>query len=88
MQFRSSRFVLVDDGVMIFFFKTPDQKMLDNLHQLSTTLSESPLLPSKRTYWSLNFGYLLGTLAFLTALTVLMIVMRREGLSFADLFPY
>jgi hypothetical protein len=83
----SGRFVVVDDGVMIFFFKTPDQKMLDTLHQLSTTLSESPLLPSKRTYWSLNFGYLLGTLAFLTALTVLMIVMRREGLSFADLFP-
>jgi len=83
----SGRFVLVDDGVMIFFFKMPDQKMLDTLLQLSTALSGSTLLPGKRTYWSLNFGYLLGTLAFLAALTVLMIVMRQEGLGVADLFP-
>ncbi len=83
----SGRLVLVDDGVMIFFSKKPDQKILDTLHQLSTALSESGLLPSKRTYWSLNLGYLLGSLAFLTALTVLMILMRREGLGFADFFP-
>ena len=80
----SGRFALVDKGVMIFFSKKPDQRMLDTLHQLSTALSESTLLHSKRTYWGLNFGYLLGSLSFLTALTVLLILMRREGLSFAD----
>jgi len=83
----SSRLALVDEGVMIFFGKKPDQRMLDTLHQRSTALSESTLLPSKPTYWSLNLGYLLVSLAFLTALTVLMIVMGREGLSFADFFP-
>jgi len=83
----SGRLALVDEGVMIFFFKKPDQKMLDTLHQLSTALSESTLLPDQRTYRTLNLGYLLGALAFLTALTVLMIVMRREGLGFADFFP-
>ena len=83
----SGRFVLVDDGVMIFFSKRPDQKMLDTLHQLSTALSESTLLPNRRTYRTLSVGYLLGSLAFLFALTVLMIVMRQEGLGFGDLFP-
>ncbi len=83
----SGRFVLVDDGVMIFFSKRPDQKMLDTPHQLSTALSESTLLPNRRTYRTLSVGYLLGSLAFLFALTVLMIVMRQEGLGFWDLFP-
>ncbi len=83
----SGRFVLVDEGVMIFFFKKPDRKMLDTLHQLSTALSESALLPDQRTYRTLNLGYLLGLLAFFAAFTALMIVMGREGLGFANFFP-
>ncbi len=83
----SGRFVLVDEGVMIFFSEKPEQRMLDALHQLSTALSESKLLPSERTYQTLSLGFLLVALGFLVALTVLMIVVRREGLGFADFFP-
>ena len=83
----SGRFVLVDAGVMIFFSEKPEQRMLDALHQLSTALSESKLLPSERTYQTLSLGFLLVALGFLVALTVLMIVIRREGLGFADFFP-
>lgn len=77
----SGRLVLVDEGVMIFFSQKPDQKMLDTLHELSTALSESKLLPDQRTYRTLSVGYLLVTLGFLFALTVLMI------LGFWDLLP-
>jgi len=61
--------------------------MRDTLHQLSPALTDSTLLPSKPNCWSLNLGYLFGTLGFLFVLTALMIVMRREGLGFADFFP-
>ncbi len=74
--FSSGRLVLVDEGVMIFFSKKPDQKMLDTLHELSTALSESKLLPDQRTYRTLSVGYLLVTLGFLFALTLLTILMR------------
>jgi len=74
--FSSGRLVLVDEGVMIFFSKKPDQKMLDTLHELSTALSESKLLPDQRTYRTLSVGYLLITLGFLFALTLLTILMR------------
>ena len=75
----AERFVLQDEGVMIFFSREPHQRMLDTLHQLSTVLSESTLLPSERTHWTVNLGYLLGSLAFLSVLTVMMIVMSRSG---------
>ena len=77
----SGRLVLVDEGVMMFFSRNPDQKMLDTLHELSTALSESKLLPDQRTYRTLSVGYLLVTLGFLFALTVLMM------LGFWDLLP-
>ncbi len=83
----SGRLVLVDEGVMIFFSEKPEQRMLDALHEISTALSESKLLPSERTYQTLSLGFLLVALGFLVALTVLMIVVRREGLGFADFFP-
>ncbi len=70
----SGRLVLVDEGVMIFFSKKPDQNMLDTLHQLSTALSESKLLPDQRTYRTLSVGYLLVTLGFLFCLAVLMMM--------------
>jgi len=73
----SGRLVLVDEGVMIFFSRNPDQNMLDTLHELSTALSESKLLPDQRTYRTLSVGYLLVTLGFLFALTVLMLMMMR-----------
>ncbi len=73
--FSSGRLVLVDEGVMIFFSRKPDQKMLDTLHELSTALSESKLLPDQRTYRTLSVGYLLVTLGFLFALTLLVILM-------------
>jgi hypothetical protein len=50
--------------------------MLDTLHELSTALSESKLLPDQRTYRTLGVGYLLVTLGFLFALTVLLMLMR------------
>ncbi len=74
--FSSGRLVLVDEGVMIFFSKKPDRKMLDTLHELSTALSESKLLPDQRTYRTLSVGYLLVTLGFLLGLTLLTILMR------------
>ncbi len=61
----SGRLVLGDEGVMIFFSRNPDQKMLDTLHELSTALSESKLLPDQRTYRTLSVGYLQVTLGFL-----------------------
>jgi hypothetical protein len=54
----------------------PDQRMLDTLHELSTALSESKLLPDQRTYRTLGVGYVLVTLGFLFALTVLLMLMR------------
>ncbi len=71
----SGRLVVVDEGVMIFFSKKPDQKMLDTLHELSTALSESKLLPDQRTYRTLSVGYLLVTLGSLFCLAVLMMMM-------------
>jgi hypothetical protein len=50
--------------------------MLDTLHELSTALSESKLLPDQRTYRTLGVGYVLVTLGFLFALTVLLMLMR------------
>ncbi len=71
----SSRLVVVDEGGMIFFSKKPDQKMLETLHQLSTALSESKLLPDQRTYRTLSVGYLLVTLGSLFCLAVLIMMM-------------
>ena len=70
----SGRLVVVDEGVMIFFSKKPDQKMLETLHQLSTALSESKLLPDQRTYRTLSVGYLLVTLGSFFCLAVLMMM--------------
>jgi len=72
----SGRLVLVDEGVMIFFSQKPDQRMLDTLHELSTALSESKLLPDQRTYRTLSVGYLLVSLGFLFCLAVLLLLMR------------
>ncbi len=72
-------FIVQDEGVMFFFDKNPDEKILDTLHQLSTVLSESTLLPNKRRYWTFDLGFLLGLLVFLMCSILAIILLKREG---------
>ncbi len=84
----SGGFAVQDDRVMFFFDKNPDEKMLDTMHQLSTVLSESMLLPNRRRYWTFDLGLLLGILVFLICLTLAIIVLNREGFMQALNWPF
>jgi len=73
------RFVLVDVGLMIYFYKKPDARILDALYQFSQVLTESTHLPYKSTHWTLPLAFLGGLLAFILALIALIIMLPRAS---------
>ena len=81
-------FSVQDDKVMFFFDKNPDEKVLDTMHQLSTVLSQSTLLPNRRQYWTFDLGFLLGLLVFLFCLVLAITLLNREGFMQALNWPF